>query len=1024
MRVRKLSVYGLVLLQAMWGWPAMPAEAQTPAASIPVPAGAPAAVTHHFHRAANGQLYVPAGIPLHLGFGLEGVPLDDGDRETDASKEKSVTLKEGPNQLQFGDVKLPVIADGTPPQTVLEVVDPLDVEVDGMRILPTHPKLKLTASDRLSGVERTLVSLDGGPFQLLTREGPVFTAEGVHHLRYYSIDEVGNAEKVQEYTFRLDDSAPKSQLTVSGPHKGTVLGVGTQLTLAAKDEWSGVSEVFYKVDNGPEETYSHPLQVDMMGEGKHVLSFHAQDRVGNQETAQSYGFFVDREPPVVQLSLNGPEHTDGGVRYVTPATQIKITGADNVDGEVPVHYRVDETPQTVVYEKPFALPEASGGHTVHMDATDSVANRTEQTVDDLYVDKTAPTTEADFSRPYFTLDGEIVLGPQSLIALTATDYESGVGKVTYTVDGGAEQVYTTPFPIAALGSHVIRYKSVDHVGNVEPERELKVRVQPATQVVNGPNTLDEKRWYQDPKLGLMGPENLPFEVRIAESPKDGAPTLLVSDGPEQGKDGLTFTTAGVNTLKVILSPKAAGFKVLIDNAAPHTQVAMTGAKKAEAGGVTYYGPGLKVALSAADDAKGVVSGVWKTLDQVNGGPFNAYSTPLEMFVREGAYQLKYYSVDNVGNAETPHEADFTVDTRAPRTRREVAGPHRGDTVAPATKIALTATDNLSGVGQLTYKIDNGPERTYSGPIAMTGLADGPHKMTYGAVDLVGNREDAHVWAFGVQGHVGDASYTVRGPNVVHGASVYVAPGSSIVLRSADGKGVMYAMDGGEMTAYAGAIAVPEEGSHRISFHSQDELGNVSPTHTIEVMTDKSSPTSRVHFEGPQVTGEGLTMIGGTTRVVIDASAGAVGGALVEYSMDGGRHWTPYHGAFTVHSSGTMDLMYRARNPLQTVEAPQHARFMVDAAGPVIALSYSAPAGNAGGNVVLEPGTLLFVDATDKPAGLKKITYKLDDQPELIYRNPLSSFHAGKVHTLVIVAEDLLGNRTERVLHLEVKEGAR
>ena len=123
MRVRKLSVYGLVLLQAMWGWPAMPVEAQTPAASSPVPAGAPAAVTHHFHRAANGQLYVPAGIPLHLGFGLEGVPLDDGDRETDASKEKSVTLKEGPNQLQFGDVKLPVIADGTPPQTVLEVVD-------------------------------------------------------------------------------------------------------------------------------------------------------------------------------------------------------------------------------------------------------------------------------------------------------------------------------------------------------------------------------------------------------------------------------------------------------------------------------------------------------------------------------------------------------------------------------------------------------------------------------------------------------------------------------------------------------------------------------------------------------------------------------------------------------------------------------------------------------------------------------------------------------------------------------------
>jgi len=80
--------------------------------------------------------------------------------------------------------------------------------------------------------------------------------------------------------------------------------------------------------------------------------------------------------------------------------------------------------------------------------------------------------------------------------------------------------------------------------------------------------------------------------------------------------------------------------------------------------------------------------------------------------------------------------------------------------------------------------------------------------------------------------------------------------------------------------------------------------------------------------------------------------------------------------------------------------------------------------SAGDSVVLAPGTLLFVAAEDLPAGLQKITCRIDDQPETIYRSPLSGFSPGKVHTVVISAEDLLGNHSVKTIHLQVKERAR
>jgi hypothetical protein len=1002
-----------------------PAQAP-PSASKPPKESAPPVFPKRFYTAPGGQFCVPAGVPVNLDMSLSGSAGTSGAAPNTAagSNQSSVVLKEGPTSLSFGGIRVPVIADGTPPKTVLTVGGTTHVEVDGLRVLGPSPKLSLSASDALSGVAETLVSIDGAPFAPVPAGSLAMTGEGEHRLRYFSVDRVGNAEKVQEYAFRIDATPPQTKLDVSGPRADTVAGVGASLSLSATDAVSGVDEILYRLDDGAEQTYEKPLVLDELPEGPHHLEFYAVDRVGNREAPQNFAFVVDRTPPQISLSIHGPQYSSQGVRYVAPQAEIELTGLDAVAGPTPVRYSIDGGAATV-YTAPFHLPLSVGIHRLRLESTDPVDNSAQLNVDDIYMDPAPPRTEVQFSRPFFVRNGDVVLNPASKIELNASDFGSGVESVTYSLDGAPEQKYTGPFSVTALGEHSLTVNAVDHVGNREPAQQLRLLVQQPGVGEAVPHVLDAKRFYQDPKLGLLAPPGLPFVVRISTSPDAGAQNYMLSSGPGQTETQAppTFTTPGRNTVSVAISKKPEEFGILIDAAPPKTQLAATGAHRGEVGGVTYFGPGLKIALTSADDPKGVVSGLWKTLYSLDGSAFTTYTGPLNAFTREGPYTLRYYALDNVGNAETTHEFQFTVDTTPPETQLTLSGPHFASTVAHVTRVTLTATDNLSGVAAIQYSIDGGKILTYREPFAIGPLSVGPHRLSYFALDAAGNREEAHDLPFTVASPVSAASFEVRGKSVERGGTVFLAPGSVVLLKAAEGESVVYSLDGGAEQTYSTPIPAPKTGSERLSFHAVDELGIAGAGHTVNLAVDHTAPNSYLRFEGPQLTMGSATMISGATRIVLGANAGAVGGATLEYSLGGG-HWQAYTGPFSIKYSGTFDLAYRARNPVSALGAVQRQRVIVDARGPAITVSYSEPVEGSASPVQLAPGTLMFISAEDTPAGLDKITYKLDDQPALIYRAPLSRFAPGKTHTVTIVAEDLLGNQTVKTVRVAVKEPAR
>jgi hypothetical protein len=70
------------------------------------------------------------------------------------------------------------------------------------------------------------------------------------------------------------------------------------------------------------------------------------------------------------------------------------------------------------------------------------------------------------------------------------------------------------------------------------------------------------------------------------------------------------------------------------------------------------------------------------------------------------------------------------DWQRPTVAASVSG-----TAGPA-EVTLSATDDVSGIDQIMYRLDGGEWRTYRTPIKVRG--QGVHELAYRAVDKAGN----------------------------------------------------------------------------------------------------------------------------------------------------------------------------------------------------------------------------------------------------------------------------------------------
>jgi flagellar hook assembly protein FlgD len=213
-------------------------------------------------------------------------------------------------------------------------------------------------------------------------------------------------------------------------------------------------------------------------------------------------------------------------------------------------------------------------------------------------------------------------------------------------------------------------------------------------------------------------------------------------------------------------------------------------------------------------------------------------------VPDGVYTWALRGRDPWGNETAYKTGSFTVDGTPPVTKAAVASATAGSNgwIVSPVKVTLTATDKMSGVKSISWRVNDGTVYTYD--TVATLSANGVRELKYRAVDKAGVRESWKSMTFRIdtkpptvavayEGNAGPTAGMFRG-------AVTVKPTFDDATSGVASKTV--AIDGGETTALtASSVVVDGEGKHTVVFGAKDAAGNAM-TKSFSFTIDTTAPT--------------------------------------------------------------------------------------------------------------------------------------------------------------------------------------
>ncbi|MBM7055700.1 DUF1080 domain-containing protein [Streptomyces sp. RHZ10] len=278
-----------------------------------------------------------------------------------------------------------------------------------------------------------------------------------------------------------DTEAPATSAKVDGDQNGDSAYIGqASVTVEATDAGSGVDTVEYALGtDGEWQPYTAPVVVNEVGD--HTVRYRATDKAGNAAEEKSVDFAVaapptdDETPPETSATVTG-EKDDAGA-YLGMAT-VTVTASDTGSGVNTIEYALGADGEWLPYTAPVMVHEV-GEHSVRYRATDRSGNvADEKTVDFTVVeppsqDQTAPETSVKVEGDKNS-DGAFITSAKATV--TATDDDSGVEKVEYSLDGGPYLAYTAPVIVDRVGHHSIAHRATDKAGNTSEAKKVSFTI--------------------------------------------------------------------------------------------------------------------------------------------------------------------------------------------------------------------------------------------------------------------------------------------------------------------------------------------------------------------------------------------------------------------------------------------------------------------------------------------------------------------------------------------------------------------
>ena len=659
----------------------------------------------------------------------------DGSDPSIPATEGTVVSSEGTTTLKYYSVDAAGNAEGVTTKTVrIDRDAPVSTDDAPSTWATGTVTVHLTSTDAVSGVDETYYSLDGSDPSIPATEGTVVSSEGTTTLKYYSVDAAGNAEGVTTKTVRIDRDAP----VTTSDSQASYLSTAT-ITLFPTDARSGVRSTHWRLDGGQ---WTTGTVASTGATGTHLLEWYSVDVAGTRESTRSATFalpsrFDSADPQlfyqgVWSTSTNGLLYgntdrwtdTTGTVHVAFDGTGVSLIGTKyrtygiatvSIDGSVTVP--VDLYASNVSYQQRLfsvmGLPD--GRHVLRFSWTGSKnASATGTAVRLDAIDVLGALTAADTAAPVTTTNVSDQWRNASVTAtLSATDDFSGVRASYYRLNGGATTTYTAGIAVTTEGTHTIQYWSSDNYGNVEATKTASVRVDKTA-----PSTSDNTppTW-----------QRTPFSVSLVASDALSGPsttryTLNSSSTAAEYSGPISIATDGVTTIKYSTTDKAGNKEATKTVLARLDQAAPTSLDDAPASWAR--GP-VTVRITSTDPLSGVARSFAST-----DGTAPSFETSRPVISAEGTSTLKYYAVDSAGNTESVTTKTVLVDNTVPTIASDVTSSYAG-----TASISFTASDTLSGVSAISYRVDGG---AWVNSSTLTTSAPGTHVLQYYATDGAGN----------------------------------------------------------------------------------------------------------------------------------------------------------------------------------------------------------------------------------------------------------------------------------------------
>jgi len=255
-------------------------------------------------------------------------------------------------------------------------------------------KLKLTALDNKSGIKEVLYSIDNAPFQ--TYQEPFYLPEksGIHIIRYYAQDKMGNTGVYQSENAnkRYDEilhAIGAVYVDLTGPvlnyrfegktfqkGKETFISPSTTVKIIANDTESGLQRLNYRfADQSGEENYAQSVSMAER-RGKQQLELIGYDNVNNRN-AINIEFVIDGEPPIINHSFSAApiEGSDVYPSYV----KLFLSAQDEATNAQTIFYSINGG-SFVPYQAPLTGFKKETEYTIKVMVEDQLGNKSEKLI--------------------------------------------------------------------------------------------------------------------------------------------------------------------------------------------------------------------------------------------------------------------------------------------------------------------------------------------------------------------------------------------------------------------------------------------------------------------------------------------------------------------------------------------------------------------------------------------------------------------------------------------------------------------